>query len=1084
MLPPPPPPPTSFGGLVTEQEVAAVLAGLDTFPGKKIGTDVPEGALVQYSVKSGATVVQDSKPPRCCICLEEFPVSDLYHCGRTSCGDRAFCHDCLRQHAESVIDSALYAAPCVRCPVCNMRLATKAWAPLVQEEKFSKYKENARALLTYRCAACDETGSYLPTSSFEEGSRGGAFAGSQGKYPFAMLDSDARQRLSDIWQQFFLADASAETFLQAVLDEFSCGHRCGGHPPSSMSKVLGPSGEATWIEDLERRLAMQMAWMHRFPRQRTPCCGEQFCFKCKVSSWHRGVTCNERLQSEKARQAQSCPGCGVPTQRSEGCRKITCVCGRVWEWAGGDGEESSEDEGAFSESGDEEDEMPQAQTPLNLAAMNCKASDETVRTLIQALVNAGADVNDWPSETRSPLLLAVQCRHITAVSALCDMGARVTPEVLEELKNISEEKRRCDIEKLLRPQVQGDPNMRLPLWVWIQAGSAAAVEALLRNAAHEEVVGEDVFVALQRSSGDEPSRKLIAEHLREHVGEDQFQKLQVSSATRRLLMELRQALDEERDVEIAVVREALGSGADPNARERESSDGDDDGNLGFTGLSLLAMNYKASAESVSSSIEALLEAGADTNAEVDEGSTALLLALRHRCVAAIEALCKATVSTNYSEGGSSSSSAVATGAPPRIISELVDEVGCLSEDSRRRKVEELLQPLLRGSCSGGKGHLPLWIWVQDGCAAAVEALLRNADEQVCVEDLVALQRCRGDEAARERIKELLRWKCGDEESFRRLEAEAATRRLLQELREAYDDQRDVNVDIVRNTLEQGADASAQEEEEAVPDFTESGSYSLSALQIVVTNQHISPETMQAAVSALIEAGAEVNAEVGGSDTPLFSALQSRCVAGAVALGQHGARVTADVLEELKAISSTKVRHDLDDTFMPLIAKDKSLRCPLWVWVQSGAVSATEALVRNAAHDEDIDADVLVALQRCRGTGAEKEQISTLLKEHVGQEEYQRLEAAGATKRLLMELREAYTEERDPELDVICDALSLGANPNAQEEDGDEDVDEDEEGEEDEEDDRESMDDDEDGDDDETPEDYGEDEPEGEMDEES
>lgn len=28
-------------------------------------------------------------------------------------------------------------------------------------------------------------------------------------------------------------------------------------------------------------------------------------------------------------QAQLCPGCGVPTQRSEGCRKITCVCGRV-----------------------------------------------------------------------------------------------------------------------------------------------------------------------------------------------------------------------------------------------------------------------------------------------------------------------------------------------------------------------------------------------------------------------------------------------------------------------------------------------------------------------------------------------------------------------------------------------------------------------------------------------------------------------------------------------------------------------------------------------------------------------------------
>ncbi|CAJ1429922.1 unnamed protein product, partial [Effrenium voratum] len=100
--------------------------------------------------------------------------------------------------------------------------------------------------------------------------------------------------------------------------------------------------------------------------------------------------------------------------------------------------------------------------------MNNKVPEETVRTLIQALVNAGADVNDWPSETRCPLLLAVQCRNSAAVAALCEVGARVTPEVLEELKAVSLESQRCEMERLMRPQVQGDPNMRLPLWVWIQ----------------------------------------------------------------------------------------------------------------------------------------------------------------------------------------------------------------------------------------------------------------------------------------------------------------------------------------------------------------------------------------------------------------------------------------------------------------------------------------------------------------------------------------------------------------------------------------------------------------------------------------
>ncbi|CAE7401998.1 rnf217 [Symbiodinium pilosum] len=1686
---------TFSGCLVTQQDEAAVLAGLPPPPTRKIGSNISQGVLVQHR-SSEDPAAYDATP--CCICMESFSACQLWHCGRAICGEKGFCSECLRQHAEAVIDSGLYAAPAVRCPVCNLRLATTAWAPLVKEETFAKYNENARALLTYRCAACDETGSYLRPSTEGVGK------------PFGMLGSEARERLWTAWEAFFLAEVPAEKFLQTILDEFSCGHRKGGAPPSSMSKVLGPSGQANWIEDLERRLALQLAWLNRFPRQRTPCCGEQFCFRCKVSSWHRGVTCNERLRSEKARQAQLCPGCGVPTQRSEGCRKITCVCGRVWEWEG-EGEDSSDEEGAFSEDSGAEDEI-QAQTAVNLVAMNNKVSEETVRTLIQALVNAGADVNDWPSE-RCPLLLAVQCRNTAAVAALCEVGARVTPEVLEELKGVSLESQRCEMERLMRPQVQGDPNMRLPLWVWIQAGSAAAVEALLRNAAHEEAVGEDVFIALQRSSGDEDSRKQIAEHLREHVGEelgnripldatepepadvaevcwqqkaaekraltgaarddkvpgidalletdgirrrtitrdvtvpDRFEEvtqkakpakaeqkerrvclvslrasgagihacnrdyrycglhqgkpmfkadngaviyfnkfwkmnsiykttgwvysvkehagpwpaetgwvsdgtaepnageppslllideplprqvaeesaaliledgqkvlkreenkrwrwnevyirskedilnslaggtrydtreskhtvaqtasqagaqspeqnaapvtapsaearngsqpearksttlrpgfliggsqakealerkparphsqaivldypdgavvefdrfsngrwvpakvihrvrhgifdldvepqvpatkirwpgghapprtlkhtslsgampqapqageaakaedpafhvgavvdyddfsndgwieatvlhrnrngtydisvmgnavqkvlpsrlrwpklikpdiaraatakkpltkasgggrsLRPSDSTRESLAaavaarkkafselaakktkekppsremppsdletemvvggtaftvrrlqegdeappslqsmlafldaeandtsEARKAGDfkphagqpipltrgkgypesfsmaevplpktcvipeaaggieakqekaqkvsecpsgpsskwsmeqvlqfldflglghtgdkfkenaidgamlvelseeelvselglmklQERDVDVSIIQEALQNGADPNAREKEETAEDEA--LGLTGLALLAMCYRSSSESVSRGIEALLEAKADLEREVDDGATPLLVALRHRNITALEVLAKASA-----EGSTSTSSPV-----PRIATEILDEVSCLSEDSRRLHVEELLRPVLRG-CGRGLAPLPLWTWVENGSVAAVEALLRSSDEAVSVEDVISLQRCRVSES-QPRIQELLQRKCGEEE-FSRLQTEAATRRLLQELREAFDDQRDVDLAIVRSSLELNADPNAQEEEaEDGPDFQE-GSYSLSALQLLVTNLHVSSDSMQTAVAALVESKAQVNADV-GNDTPLLSALQSRCVPGVEALCQHGAKVSSDCLDELKTISSSKVRHALEDVLQPLIGKDKRLRCPLWMWVQLGAVSAAEALVRNASHDEEIDVDVLVALQRCRGGHSQKAEITSLLQEHLGEEEFKRLEASGATRRLLMELREAHTEEREPELDIVCEALAQGANPNAQEEDEEE---TDEEEGEDEEDEGGSMEEDEDADDEDTEKEDGETEPEGEWDE--
>ncbi|CAJ1366907.1 unnamed protein product [Effrenium voratum] len=626
-------------------------------------------------------------------------------------------------------------------------------------------------------------------------------------------------------------------------------------------------------------------------------------------------------------------------------------------------------------------------------------AEERVRTLIQALVNAGADaggssrrenlrpaaaaavneVNDWPSETRCPLLLAVQCprpqaidpsegRNSAAVAALCEVGARVTPEVLEELKAVSLESQRCEMERLMRPQVQGDPNMRMlgVAQVWVAQFGGKVPLKVWKETFAKVLLREELRHASASPEADP----------QQQASPEQFEKMQTFSATRRLLMELRQALDEERDPEVSVIQEALRSGADPNAREKEEEE-----SLGLTGLALLAMSYRSSPESVTRSIHALLEAKADLEIEVDDGATPLLVALRHRNMTALEVLAKATAESRMD--APDCSNCCGSGPAPRIVTEILDEVGCLSEDSRRLRVEELLRPVLKGG-NGRLAPLPLWTWVEHGSVAAVEALLRSAEATVSVDDVISLQRCRS-EKPRQQIEELLRRKCGEEE-YARLRTEAATRRLLQELREAFDDQRDVQLSIIQSSLELEADANAQEEEtEDGAEFQE-GSYSLSALQLLVTNLHVAPETMRLAVACLVEAKAEalrfgfrefslplkVNSEM-SSETPLLSALQSRCVAGVKALSQHGARVTSDVLEELKTISSSKVRHALEDILEPLIKQDdKRLRCPLWVWVQIGAVASAEALVRNASHDEDeIDIDVLVALQRCRSNAPEK-----------------------------------------------------------------------------------------------------------------
>jgi len=740
---------------------------------------------------------------------------------------------------------------------------------------------------------------------------------------------------------------------------------------------------------------------------------------------------------EKAKQAQLCPGCGVPTQRSEGCRKIMCVCGRVWEW---EGDDSSED-GTFTDDGSEEDEVNQAQTALNLIAMNPRASEASVTEAVRLLAEARAEVAPGTTtEGQSPLLLAVQCRHPAAVSALCVQGARATPDVLEEVKLISHETTRHRIEELLHPYVKGDPGMKLPLWAWVQAGAVKGVEALLRNSAHEEVVNEDVLTAFRRCKCDETSHMQMQDHLRAYAGDDTFQQLEVTAATGRLLSEVRQAFDESRDPDVEVLQTALALRADPNAREK-SDDDDEDGRYGIAALSLLAMNSRASSTSISHSIEALLNAGADVNIECDDVSTPLLAAMQHRNIPAIEGLCKREA---------------------KFSAELLDELKSLSDAARRHQVEDLLWPLIR---SNVRRRLPLWIWVQEGSLPAVEALLQNAGhvETVDADVFMALQRCRAGAEMQEQIAERLRQYVGTEE-FERLQSAAATRRLLQELREAHDDQRDVNAETIGEVLGQGADSNAQEED-AGEFGDELNAYNHTALQLLVTNTHVKRDTMLLTVAALVAAKADVNLDV--SDSPLLSAVQHRCVAGVEALSKNGVKVTQEVLEELKNISGTQVRHQIEEFLQPLIDSDQSLRCPLWVWVRSGAVTAVEALLRNSAHDEDVDTDVLLALQCCRAVEDCKNKISGHICNYLGEVEFARLNAAAATHRLLLEAREAHSEERDLDLDVISDAIAHGANPNAREESiGEpeevEEEDVEEEGEEDEEDEDDDGDDEEDG----------------------
>jgi hypothetical protein len=110
----------------------------------------------------------------------------------------------------------------------------------------------------------------------------------------------------------------------------------GEHGADPTSMPLKGALYLQLIQDAERRLALQLAFVRRFPFiNHLGCsCGSDVCFKCKISEHHEGETCEDKQRAMCDVDAQFCPSCGVATIRTEGCSSMICICGTYWEWQG------------------------------------------------------------------------------------------------------------------------------------------------------------------------------------------------------------------------------------------------------------------------------------------------------------------------------------------------------------------------------------------------------------------------------------------------------------------------------------------------------------------------------------------------------------------------------------------------------------------------------------------------------------------------------------------------------------------------------------------------------------------------------
>ena len=239
-----------------------------------------------------------------------------------------------------------------------------------------KYLFNAKALLMLRCASCDETKSLFVTET--------KIREKPKKLNHVTLDPVNRQRLLSqlmkglndtaslnflkTWNGF-CSGGCPKVFIRLLIETFL--NQVSVKTPLNVTRYTSDlnegicSGEAnkymkvafSLLLDVERRFTAHLEFLRQYPKIFTRCCNYGHCFLCKIEGHHKGKTCVQIQSEEKGIECQYCPGCNVPTLRSEGCSEILCVCGKVWEWEGSECDEDySDDDDDDSDEDDNDDD--------------------------------------------------------------------------------------------------------------------------------------------------------------------------------------------------------------------------------------------------------------------------------------------------------------------------------------------------------------------------------------------------------------------------------------------------------------------------------------------------------------------------------------------------------------------------------------------------------------------------------------------------------------------------------------------------------------------------------------------------------
>lgn len=284
----------------------------------------------------------------CAICFTQAKPEDFASfCACAEQGNHT-CKSCAAFHFSSTINNSYDGAcPRMKCPLCLKGVHSEAWKQFVSKQEVVVFERRASNLLSIRCNGCESRVSQMPLATYN-----GRVTDADNEMLVAqeaLLRTPNPELLQKLIASYESSKINHIEAFSAIIDMFG-----GMDHLKSLADAEGTPRFNTdltvfrldnlhhaiifilrCIHDSERRATLHCRYLYHFPKIRSVCCNVTLCFKCRVTNWHSGRSCEE-LQMNQFGQNDvlvvTCPSCGISLVKGDGCSSVRCVCDHVMSW--------------------------------------------------------------------------------------------------------------------------------------------------------------------------------------------------------------------------------------------------------------------------------------------------------------------------------------------------------------------------------------------------------------------------------------------------------------------------------------------------------------------------------------------------------------------------------------------------------------------------------------------------------------------------------------------------------------------------------------------------------------------------------